>query len=124
MEIENTHKAGLDAGFADIHIEKEPTAAAIIIYAKYPEVDLFDDIESLHFLGNTLAKYYFYDISDTISEVYNFPQYKETNKKKTTVKENEKKLTYEQVLRQVDQLENTLERTNTMLQDLQDEFQE
>lgn len=29
VEIENTRKAGLDAGFTDIHIEKEPTAAAI-----------------------------------------------------------------------------------------------
>lgn len=29
VEIENTKKAGLDAGFVDIHIEKEPTAAAI-----------------------------------------------------------------------------------------------
>lgn len=29
VEIENTKKAGLDAGFREIHIEKEPTAAAI-----------------------------------------------------------------------------------------------
>ena len=29
VEIENTKKAGLDAGFKEIHIEKEPTAAAI-----------------------------------------------------------------------------------------------
>ena len=29
VEIENTRKAGLDAGFTEIHIEKEPTAAAI-----------------------------------------------------------------------------------------------
>ena len=29
VEIENTKKAGLDAGFKEIHIEKEPTVAAI-----------------------------------------------------------------------------------------------
>lgn len=29
VEIENTKKAGFDAGFTEIHIEKEPTAAAI-----------------------------------------------------------------------------------------------
>lgn len=29
VEIENTKKAGLDAGFAQVHIEREPTAAAI-----------------------------------------------------------------------------------------------
>lgn len=29
VEIENTKKAGLEAGFTEIHVEKEPTAAAI-----------------------------------------------------------------------------------------------
>lgn len=104
--------------------DSQDRMAAIMIYAKYPEIDIFDDIESLHLLGNTFAKYYFYDISDAISDVYGFPQYRDANKKKPVAKENEKKLTYEQALRRVDQLENTLERTNTMLQDLQDEFQE
>lgn len=98
--------------------------AAIMIYEKYPEIDLFGDRESLHLLGNVFARYYFDDISNAISEVYGFMQHRETNKKKPIVKENEKKLTYEQALKRVDQLENTLERTNTMLQDLQDEFQE
>lgn len=104
--------------------DSQERMAAIMIYTKYPEIDLFNDIESLHLLGNTLAKYYFYDISDSIREVYGFPQYRETHKKKPAVKENEKKLTYEQTLKRIDQLENTLERTNTMLQDLQAEFQE
>lgn len=104
--------------------DSQDRMAAIMIYAKYPEIDLFDDIESLHLLGNTLARYYFYDISDVISEVYSFPQYRDANKKKPAIKGNEKKLTYEQAMRRVDQLEHALERTNTMLQDLQDEFQE
>lgn len=104
--------------------DSQDRMAAIMIYEKYPEIDLFDDIESLHLLGNTLARYYVYDISDVISEVYGFPQYRDVSKKKLTTKENKKKLTYEQALRRVDQLEHTHERTNTMLQDLQDEFQE
>lgn len=97
--------------------------AAIMIYEKYSEIDIFDDITSLFLLGNTLGKYFFYDISDAISDVYGFPQYK-NNKKKQQSKQPEKKLSYEQALRKVEQLENTLERTNMMLQELQDEFEE
>ena len=103
--------------------DSQERMAAIMIYEKYPEIDQFDDRNSLHLLGNTLAKYFFYDISDIISEVYGFPQYRDTKKKPQNNK-TEKKMSYEQALRRVDQLENILERTNTMLQDLQEEFEE
>ncbi len=103
--------------------DSQDRMAAIMIYEKYPEIDPFDDTSSLYLLGNTLARYFFYDISDAICDVYGFPQYRE-NKKKQQSKESEKKLSYDQALRRVEQLENTLERTNTMLQDLQDEFAE
>lgn len=103
--------------------DSQDRIAAIMIYEKYPEIDIFDDVDTLHLLGNTLAKYYFYDISDAISEVYGFPQYRDIKKKQQS-KESEKKLSYEQALRRVEQLESTLDRTNTMLQDLQDEFAE
>ena len=95
--------------------------AAIMIYEKYPEIDPFDDKNNLYLLGNTLAKYFFYDISDAISIVYSFPQYKDGNKKSLN-NQLEKKISYEQAIRRVEQLENALERTTTMLQDLQDEF--
>lgn len=100
--------------------------AAIMIYEKYPEIDLFDDKNNLYLLGNTLAKYFFYDISDAISIVYSFPQYKDGNKKSSNsqVEELERKMSYEQAIRRVEQLENALERTTIMLQDLQDEFGE
>ncbi len=103
--------------------DSQDRMAAIMIYEKFPEIDTYDDVNSLYLLGNTLAKYFFYDISDAVSEAYGFPQYRDSRKKQQT-KEPEKKLTYEQALRRVEQLENTLERTNTMLQDLQDEFEE
>jgi hypothetical protein len=103
--------------------DSQERIAAIMIYEKYPEIDAFDDTNSLHLLGNTLAKYFFYDISDAISEVYNFPQFRDGKKVQTSGKA-EKKLTQEQALRRIEQLENTLERTNTMLQDLQEEFEE
>lgn len=97
--------------------------ATIMIYERYPEIDIFDDMENLRLLGNTLAKYHFYDISDVISEVYGFPVYRDS-KKKRGEKDTGGKLTYEQALRRVEHLESMLERTNTMLQDLQDEFEE
>lgn len=97
--------------------------AAIMIYEKYPEIDSFEDTNSLHLLGNALAKYFFYDIADVISEVYGFPQYHEGKKKQLSNK-SEKKLTHEQALRRIEQLESIVERTNIMLQDLQDEFEE
>jgi len=96
--------------------------AVIMIYEKYPELDVFDDVESLHLLGDTLARYFFLDISDVLSEVYDFPQHHE--KKKQAGTQPEKKISYEQALRRIEHLENNLERTNTMLQELQDEFDE
>ena len=97
--------------------------AAIMIYEKYPEIDLFDDTESLHLLGNTLAKYFFYDMSDVISEVYGFPQFRDQKARQTEEKA-EKGMDPEQAARRIEYLENILERTNTLLQELQDEFDE
>ena len=104
--------------------DSQDRMAVIMIYEKYPEIDCFDDTDSLHLLGNTLARYYFYDISDAVSDVYGFPQYRDEEKKKQKSNKPENKMSYEQALRRIAQLENTLERTNTMLQDLQDEFEE
>ncbi len=95
--------------------------ATIMIYEKFPEIDIFQDANNLYWLGDTLARYFFYDISDAIRTVYGFPQYKDNKKR---YQQNEKKFTYAQAVARVEQLENTLERTNAMLQDLQDEFEE
>ncbi|XME04054.1 hypothetical protein QYZ88_007715 [Lachnospiraceae bacterium C1.1] len=103
--------------------DSQERIAAIMIYERYPEIDLFNEVDSLHLLGNTLARYYFYDIADAICDAYGFPQYHDTKKRQQS-KDTVSKLSYEQALRRVEQLENTLDRTNTMLQDLQDEFAE
>ena len=103
--------------------DSQERMAAIMIYEKYPEIDIFGDISSLHLLGNTLAKYFFYDISDAISDVYSFSQTKE-NKKKTQTNKQEPQMTQEQAIKRIEQLERLLERSNTMLQDLQEEFAE
>jgi len=97
--------------------------AALMIYEKYPEIDQFDDTESLYLLGNTMAKYFFYSISDAIAEVYGFSQNKD-NKEKGGNEKAEKKMPYDKAVKRVEQLERILDRTNTMLQELQDEFEE
>ncbi len=103
--------------------DSQERLAAIMIYEKYPEIDLFDDSSSLFMLGNTLAKYFFYDFSDAICAVYGYPQYRDSKKKQQS-KDNEKKFSHEQAVRRMEQLEIVLDRTSAMLQDLQDEFEE
>ncbi len=101
--------------------DSQDRMAAIMIYQKNPELNIYEDAENLQFLGNTLAKYFFYDMSDALINVYCFQQKKE-EKKRSQSNTTDTKLSYDQALKRITQLENTLERTNTMLQELQDEF--
>jgi len=101
--------------------DSQDRLAAIMIYAKYPELDIYDDATSLQLLGNTLAKYFFYDMVDSVCDIYEFQRHNKEEKKTLTVLQT-RQMTYEQAVKKIRQLENTLERTNTMLQDLQDEF--
>ncbi len=101
------------------HMSQE-RIVAIMIFEKYPEIDVFNDKENLYSLGNTLCKFFFYEMVDAISYVYGFTQDKDKVKNNTL----QEKISYKQALQRISQLENTLERTNIMLQDLQDEFEE
>ncbi len=103
--------------------DSQERVAAIMIYEKHPEIDRFDDSDSLHLLGNTLARYFFYDMADAVAYVYGFPQF-HPEKKKAKEAKGEKQISYEQAVRRAEQLENALDRANIMLQDLQDEFEE
>lgn len=105
--------------------DSQERIAVLMIYEKYPELDCFDDTKSLELLGNTLARYFFYDMADAVINVYGFVSVKDEKKdeKKKEV-EPQKQISYEQAIRKIGQIENALERTNTMLQDLQDEFEE
>lgn len=103
--------------------ESQERVIVISIYEKYPELDLFDDKRRLYLLGNTMAKYFFYEISDVISEVYGFLSYRGSRRSYAGSRTG-RKLSYEQAMQKISRLENTLERTNTMFQDLQDEFEE
>lgn len=99
--------------------EFQERIAVHMIYAKCPELVSEEDLEQMCLFGNTLAKYFFYDVADVLAEVCGYPQYYEKKNKSS-----EKKLTYEQLARKAAMLESTLERTNIMLQDLQEEFEE
>ena len=107
--------------------------AAIMIYEKFPELDQYGDKELLFRLGNTMAKNYFYHMYDALCHVYNFPIFKldktETEKsgpRRTETRkiqaETSQKISYEQALRRIDELEIELKRTNEMFGELQDEF--
>ncbi|MCI7812177.1 MAG: hypothetical protein SO016_00385 [Lachnospiraceae bacterium] len=105
------------------HHKMQERVAAIMIYAKYPELDLWGDAEKLQVLGSTMAKYFFYDMADAVANGYGFPMF-ESKKKRAAAEAQEKSMSYEQALRRMEQLEGTLERTNAMLKEMQDEFEE
>ena len=93
----------------------------VMIYAKYPEIAIYHDMDLIQALGNTLGKYYCYNIADAISEAYGFPGHRENKQKQQN---DVPGLSREQALRKVERLERALEQTEMMLQDLQEEFAE
>ena len=95
----------------------------LMLYQKHPELDMHEDIRIVCLMGNTLAKYLFYDMCDAVGIVYGFPIYKE---KKTQEKQagHLKTITNEEAVAYISQLEVRLERSNAMLQELQNEFDE
>lgn len=96
--------------------ESKDRVNLLMLYNKHPQIDNHNDMEKVLLLGNTLSKYLFYDISDAIAHVYGFVQEKPQKR--------EKKLSYDKALIRIAQLESTLERTNFMLEELQEEFEQ
>lgn len=97
--------------------------AAIMIFEKYPEIDVFQDSKSLQLLGDTLAKYFFYDISDAIREVYGFPCYRDS-KHRRMGNSGEKQMTLDEAMQKIEQLNIALERNQEMFEEYQSEFAE
>ncbi|MBQ8798695.1 MAG: hypothetical protein IJZ55_03905 [Lachnospiraceae bacterium] len=98
--------------------------ALLMMFENSPYLDFDEAMQQLHQLGNTYAHYYLIDVSDILADVYGY-RTEESDKKnsgKSMSEHNE--LTYEQAIRRLRRVENSLERTNLMLQDLQDEFEE
>lgn len=92
---------------------------AIMIYEKYPELNVNQEKEKLHHLGATFARYVLYDMEMAVANVYGFQTPRDKSRKKET-----EKMPYEQALKKIVQLEDTLERTNMLLEELQNEFDE
>ncbi len=96
-------------------------------------MDVYNDIEHVYNLGGVFAKKYFNDMTDIICSVHGFLQAKEpkASKTKTTKKDAEKKISYEELLKvnkqfeqKISRLENDLHTTNIMFEELQDEFEQ
>lgn len=88
----------------------------VLAIAIYSKVDGFKDCEykdNFYSFGNVLAKYHFYDIVDCVAENYGYPQLYRKKTSKSNVKD-----------ARIEKLEDKLERTEQMLVDLQDEFDE
>ena len=103
--------------------DEQERVAVMMIFTRYPELAAEGDLELLLGLGNVLARYFLYEMSDAVAHIHGFPTYWE-RKKKNQPQEEEKKMSHEEALRKVNQLENALDRTNVMLQELQEEFEE
>lgn len=105
--------------------DSQDRVIVMILYEKYPEIDKYGDIEGVHSFGYGAGRYVLYDLADVITEVYGFEQYREPKKSQINEKvHKEQTMTLTQALSRVEHLENTLERTNNMFQDLQEEFDE
>ncbi|MBR2527472.1 MAG: hypothetical protein IKE58_03235 [Blautia sp.] len=98
---------------------------AIMLFERYPELNRQDDADLVFGMGDTLGKYLVDDISDAICHVYGFaPQRSPRQRGAQNEKKASRRITYEQAIARIEQLEATLDRTNLMLQELQDEFDE
>lgn len=86
-------------------------------------IDSFGDHEKLMKNGNARSRYCLYDLEDAVALEYGFKLAKSKKVVKET-KAREQKLTYEQAMGRIEELETSLERINAMLKDLQDEFDE
>ena len=100
--------------------DKLEKIAPFMIYTKYPELDPYDDFSLLMSLNYTFSRYYFYTMYDALCHVYGFPMF--TSGRKNKYKRITEGMSREQALTRIDELESELERTKSMLVELQEEF--
>ena len=97
----------------------------LMIYAKYPDINIFDDINNIYLFGNTLMKYFFYDMADAICKVYNFvPLRNINNEELRSVHTKENKISYEDAIKRIKSLEEELKKMSLFLDDLKNDFNE
>lgn len=85
---------------------------AIILFQRFPEICEKGDEEILYKFGNALSKYFFHELCDAVNAVYG----------DNTKYSNASSVSQEE--RKIEMLRTELERTNAMLSDLQNEFEE
>ncbi len=83
----------------------------LMLYARHPELDGASDAKSLEKFGNIYMKHFLYDISDLLKNIC-------SNKSKGTARGEKKDSQQEKI----ELLENMLNRSDMLLRDLQDEF--
>lgn len=92
-----------------------------MIFNKLPKIFERDDFDRFNLLGDTLAKYFFYDISDSLKEFFeNGVRTKTCAGETKVVKVSDIQL--EKMKKRIQHLEEKLDQSKAMLQDLQDEF--
>ena len=102
--------------------ESQDRICAVLIYQRFPEIAGEGDKDILYNLGNTMARYLFYDLCDALNEVYGVPRQRDFNGRDR--KQKNFTSSSEQAKKEIEMLKNELERTNEMLSDLQNEFEE
>jgi len=105
--------------------ESQGRICVIGIYQKFPEIAEASDEEILYKFGNSLGKNLFYALCDAVGSMYNFkitPNPKDSGSDER--KSRPSAVSAEQAAREIETLRNELERTNDMLSDLQNEFEE
>ncbi|MGN9136194.1 hypothetical protein ACTNDG_12350 [Clostridium sp. HCP1S3_B4] len=95
----------------------EKRIITIMLFYKYPEIDIYNDSNELEYLGSTLSKYFLIDIVELIADIYDFKINYIPNKKSPKISLNE-------AIQKIERLEVALERSDMMLQELQSEFDE
>lgn len=99
----------------------------VMLFVKYPELNLFGDSEILLNFNNTFSRYALYDVEDSIAYVYGFKR-KKTDEEQKTADENKQSelfnLTKEQLISKIEAQDQNLDRISAMLQELQTEFEQ
>jgi len=95
---------------------------AITLYEMYPELDKPGDKQHIWQFGNVYARFFIFDLADALSAAHGVQKTARSDKPQKP--SNQPRISLEQAMETISRLEEAVERTNSMLQDLQNEFDE
>lgn len=96
----------------------------ITTYTILYELDVYNDYEKMLLLGNVTGRFCLYEIEDQIAKEYGFERKKKKKHKEEKAVEAEAEMSVEEAKRKISELQCAIERSDMMLKDLQDEFEE